>query len=67
MEFETILTEERDGIFIITFNRLEARNAMNNLMTKEIGDALEYWDHNDDLRVCIITNNGRVFCAGSDL
>ena len=67
MEFETILTEERDGIFIITFNRLEARNAMNNLMTKEIGDALEYWDHNDDLRVCIITNNGHVFCAGSDL
>ena len=67
MQFETILTEERDGIFIITFNRLEARNAMNNLMTKEIGDALEYWDHNDDLRVCIITNNGHVFCAGSDL
>ena len=25
MEFETILTEERDGVFIITFNRLEAR------------------------------------------
>lgn len=67
MQFETILTEERDGIFIITFNRLEARNAMNNLMTKEIGDALEYWDHNDDLRVCIVTNNGHVFCAGSDL
>ena len=67
MQFETILTEERDGIFIITFNRLEARNAMNNLITKEIGDALEYWDHNDDLRVCIITNNGHVFCAGSDL
>lgn len=25
MEFETILTEERDGVFIITFNRLEAQ------------------------------------------
>ena len=36
MEFETILTEERDGVFIITFNRLEARNAINNLMTKEL-------------------------------
>ena len=42
MEFETILTEERDGVFIITFNRLEARNAINNLMTKELSDALDY-------------------------
>ena len=67
MEFETILTEERDGVFIITFNRLEARNAINNLMTKELSDALDYWDKNDELRACVLTNNGHVFCAGSDL
>ena len=67
MEFETIRTEERDGVFIITFNRLEARNAINNLMTKELSDALDYWDKNDELRACVLTNNGHVFCAGSDL
>ncbi len=67
MEFETILTEERDGVLIITFNRLEARNAINNLMTKELSDALDYWDKNDELRACVLTNNGHVFCAGSDL
>ena len=67
MEFETILTEERDGVFIITFNRLEARNAINNLMTKELSGALDYWDKNDELRACVLTNNGHVFCAGSDL
>lgn len=67
MNFETILTEERDGVFIITFNRLEACNAINNLMTKELSDALDYWDKNDELRACVLTNNGHVFCAGSDL
>lgn len=67
MDFETILTEERDGVFIITFNRLEACNAINNLMTKELSDALDYWDKNDELRACVLTNNGHVFCAGSDL
>ena len=41
MEFETILTEERDGVFIITFNRLEARNAINNLMTNTLMRRLE--------------------------
>lgn len=67
MDFETILTEERDGVFIITLDRDEARNAINNLMTQELSDALDYWDNNDELRACIITNNGSVFCAGSDL
>lgn len=67
MAFETIITEERNGVFIITFNRLKACNAINNLMTKELSDALDYWDKNDDLRACILTNNGHVFCAGSDL
>ena len=32
MQYETIKTEERDGIFIITLNRPEAKNAMNSLM-----------------------------------
>ena len=30
MDYETIITDERDSIFIITFNRLEAKNAINN-------------------------------------
>ncbi|MGN0301716.1 MAG: enoyl-CoA hydratase-related protein [Anaerotardibacter sp.] len=67
MEFETIITEERDNIFIITLNRTKAKNAVNNQMCEDLAQALEYWDTNDNLRACILTNNGDVFCAGSDL
>lgn len=67
MDYETIITDERDSIFIITFNRLEAKNAINNQMQEDLSNALDYWDKNDALRVCVLTNKGDVFCAGSDL
>lgn len=67
MEYQTIKTEERGNSFIITLDRFEARNAINNRMQEELSDALEYWDTTAELRACIITNTGPVFCAGSDL
>ncbi|MEF2560713.1 MAG: enoyl-CoA hydratase-related protein [Eggerthellaceae bacterium] len=67
MAYETILTEERNGVLIITFNRPKARNAMSSLMMKEFSDELERWDNDPDLRCCIITNTGTCFCAGADL
>lgn len=36
MDYETIITDERDSIFIITFNRLEAKNAINNQMQEDL-------------------------------
>lgn len=67
MEFETILTEERGNIFILTLNRPEARNAVNKKMVQEICTAMTAFEANPNLRVCIVTNTGGVFCAGSDL
>lgn len=62
-----LITEERGGIFIITLNRPEARNAMCSELVDAFSDALEYLDNSTELRVGIITNNGPVFCAGADL
>ncbi len=67
MQYETIKTEERDGIFIITLNRPEAKNALNSLMWQELCWAFDYLEQADELRCCIITNTGDCFCAGSDL
>lgn len=67
MEFETILTEERDGIYIITLNRPRVKNAMNNQMWKELCLAFDHLEATDSLRCCIMTNTGDCFCAGSDL
>lgn len=67
MAYETILTEVRDHVLIITLNRPEARNAMSSQMMKDLSDELERWDNEPDERVCIITNTGTCFCAGADL
>lgn len=67
MEYQTILTEEKNSALIITLNRPEAKNALNNQMWEDLCDALDAWDHDDSLRSCIITNVDDCFCAGSDL
>lgn len=67
MTYETILTEEQDGVLIITFNRSHARNAMSSQMMQDLSDELERWDNDPSQRVCILTNTGTCFCAGADL
>jgi enoyl-CoA hydratase len=64
---EELLTEERDGILIITINRPEAKNAMNKAAAEGIAAALERLDSDDNLRVGIITGAGGTFCSGMDL
>ena len=64
---EELLTEERDGILIITINRPEAKNAMNKAAAEGIAAALDRLDANDNLRVAIITGAGGTFCSGMDL
>lgn len=64
---QTVITEEHDGIFIVTLNRPEARNALNAQLWRELCDAVEAFEDNDELAVMIMTNTGTCFCAGSDL
>jgi len=67
MSYENIITEERDGVFILTFNRPKAKNAISNAMYAEIMDAMKYFEANPSLACAVITNEGDVFCAGQDL
>lgn len=60
-------TNEREGVYLITLDRPEARNALNSALWAELCDALSYFDEATDLSVAIITNTGTVFCAGADL
>ena len=52
MSFNTIKTEERDGIYIITLNRPKAKNAMNSEMWQELCWAFDHLDETDSLRCC---------------
>ncbi len=64
---EQVLTEVRDGILIVTINRPEAKNAMNQAAAEGIAAAMDRLDADDDLRVAILTGAGGTFCSGMDL
>src|SRR5436305_14894058 len=66
-EEQAILTEDRDGILIITINRPDARNAVNGDVANGMAQALDRLDAEDDLRVGIVTGAGGYFSAGMDL
>ncbi|MDX6643769.1 MAG: enoyl-CoA hydratase [Solirubrobacteraceae bacterium] len=66
-EVESVLTEQRDGVLVITINRAEARNAVNLAVAEGIAAALDRLDTDDGLRVGVITGAGGTFSAGMDL
>ncbi|KAB2913265.1 MAG: enoyl-CoA hydratase/isomerase family protein [Hyphomicrobiaceae bacterium] len=64
----TIRTEASDGIFTITIDRPEARNALSLAMGRDLCAAWEEFRDNRSHRVAILTGAGREsFCAGADL
>jgi len=64
---EELLTQEEDGILIMTINRPEAKNAMTKAASEAIAVALDRLDGEDHLRVGILTGAGGTFCSGMDL
>ena len=63
----TVLTDEADGVLVITINRPEAKNAVNLSVAQGVAAALERLDSDDSLRVGVLTGAGGTFCAGMDL
>ena len=68
MEFETIkIDTPRDEIGLITLNRPQRLNAINLDMLDDLFALFEYLNKDEDIRVIIITGEGRGFCSGADL
>lgn len=65
--FEQITTEVADGIFLLSLNRPDRKNAFTAQMGDEIIRALDVADADDAVRCVILTGAGTVFCAGADL
>ncbi len=51
----------------ITLNRPERLNAFTPTMARELIEAFDRADADDDIRAIIVTGEGRGFCAGADL
>jgi enoyl-CoA hydratase/carnithine racemase len=66
-EFETLRYEIEDQVLLLTMNRPERLNAFNSEMQREFLEALDHADTDDEIRVVIVTGEGRGFCAGADL
>ena len=67
MDYETILTEDKDGIATVTLNRPERMNAYTGRMGLEVRHAIVSFDRREDVRAIVVTGAGRAFCAGADL
>ena len=67
MDYNTIKCEVNGYIAKITMNRPKALNALNSEVLDELDKCLDEIKANNDLRVLIITGEGRSFIAGADI
>ncbi len=56
-----------DGIGILTLNRPEVRNAINDDMRAELMNALDQLGRDEAVRAIVLTGKGKAFCAGGDI
>ena len=67
MAYQFVLTETRGPIGIVTINRPQVRNALNNQTIAELVDALAAFDKEAAIRCMILTGDERAFAAGADI
>ncbi len=60
-------TDLIDGVLTVTLADEDNRNALSSRLTTELTEALDDADADPEVRVVVLTNRGRVFCAGADL
>ena len=66
-EEDAVLFEVSEGVATITLNRPDQLNTINGDLSAGLMDAFRQIRARDDIRVAVITGNGRAFCAGADL
>ena len=68
MEYKNIIvTKEDGGLAIVTLNRPESLNALNAETADNIRKAAGILRDDDEVRVIIITGQGKAFAAGADI
>jgi enoyl-CoA hydratase len=66
-EYETILTEQRGAVTLITLNRPKALNALNSKVLAELIDAFAAFDADSGQRCAVLTGSEKAFAAGADI
>ncbi len=68
MSYENIIAEKKDGgVALITLNRPDALNALNDALISELGDAIDGYEADDEIGCIVITGSEKAFAAGADI
>jgi enoyl-CoA hydratase/carnithine racemase len=62
-----LIIEDRGAVQILTMNRPEKRNALNNALTEALLQGLRNADADEEVNCIVLTGAGPGFCAGADL
>ena len=65
--FDTITFEHKDRVALVTLNRPESLNALNQQVMAEVATLFAEIDRNPDIAVTVLTGEGRAFAAGADI
>jgi enoyl-CoA hydratase/carnithine racemase len=66
-DYEQIVVERDPPVTLIWLNRPDRQNAWTWIMSRELNQAFNDADGDDDIRAIVVTGKGRQFCAGADL
>ena len=67
MGFETILTDTRGRVLLVTLNRPQALNAINRQLATEVIEAVTRADTDPGIGCIVLTGSPRAFAAGADI
>jgi enoyl-CoA hydratase len=67
MAYNTILTDTKSVVGVITLNRPDALNALNSELITELAQALDGFESNDAIGAIVITGSVKAFAAGADI
>ena len=67
MNYETILVEQRGGVTLVTLNRPQALNALNNQVLGELVAAMRAYDADPTQGCAVVTGSEKAFAAGADI
>jgi 2-(1,2-epoxy-1,2-dihydrophenyl)acetyl-CoA isomerase len=67
MQLDNIVFQKSDGVAFIRLNRPQAFNALNFALFNDFIQALELCADDNDIKVIVVTGEGKAFCAGGDV
>jgi enoyl-CoA hydratase len=67
LPLETLLYRKVGAVGVLTLNRPARLNAMNRTMLRELHQALDVVEADDEVRALVLTGAGEAFCSGFDL